>query len=99
MNIRIWKAKAAQKLGKLTNREQKSLDYLEKLKEKYQHHPQILRISRHRNVPGAIRGSAKAKREILQTRRRKRQNLARHSASGTVPKKTLTEEKVIEVVE
>lgn len=99
MNIRIWKAKAAQKLGKLTNREQKSLDYLEKLKEKYQHHPQILRISRHRNIPGAIRGSAKAKREILQTRRRKRQNLARHSASGTVPKKTLTEEKVIEVVE
>ena len=99
MNIRIWKAKASQKLGKLTNREQKSLDYLEKLKEKYQSHPQIHRIARHRNVPRTIKASAKERREILQARRRRRQNLVQHSTRGTVPKKTLAEEKVIEIIE
>ena len=41
MNIRLWKARASEKLGILKDREKTALDYAEKLKEKYAHHPQV----------------------------------------------------------
>ncbi|KAK9685127.1 Sof1-like domain [Popillia japonica] len=41
MNIRVWKARASEKLGPLKPRERLALNYSEALKEKYAHHPQI----------------------------------------------------------
>ena len=38
----------------LKPREKTALDYSEKLKEKFAHHPQVKRISRHRHVPRMI---------------------------------------------
>lgn len=40
-NIRVWKANASQKLGKLSGRESVALDYAARLREKYKHHPQV----------------------------------------------------------
>jgi WD repeat and SOF domain-containing protein 1 len=54
MNIRLWKANASEKLGPLRPREKASLQYSERLKETYQHHPEVGRIVRHRRVPKAI---------------------------------------------
>lgn len=99
MNIRVWKAKASQKLGRLTNREQKSLDYLEKLKEKYQHHPQIRRISHHRQIPRLVRNSAHERRIMLEAKKRKIQNRIRHSTPGSVTKTTAIQEKVVGTIE
>lgn len=84
MNIRLWKANASQKLGKLTARERVALDYSSKLREKYRHHPQIRRIARHRHVPKAVFKAAKEKRTILESQRRKKQNVIRHSKPGSV---------------
>ena len=41
MNIRLWKARASEKLGIMKDREKTAFDYAEKLKEKYAHHPQV----------------------------------------------------------
>ena len=54
MNIRIWKARASEKLGILRPREKLALNYNEALKAKYAAHPQISRIKRHRHVPKYI---------------------------------------------
>ena len=40
-NIRVWKANASQKLGKLAGRESVALDYAARLREKFKHHPQV----------------------------------------------------------
>ncbi|RZF38230.1 hypothetical protein LSTR_LSTR005591 [Laodelphax striatellus] len=85
MNIRIWKAKASEKLGVLNRRERAALEYNEALKKKYESHPQIRRIARHRQIPGHIH---KAQNEIQvqkQKNLRKEVNRRQHSKPGTVP--------------
>jgi WD repeat and SOF domain-containing protein 1 len=99
MNVRIWKAQASQKLGHLSKREQRSLDYAEKIKSKYEHHPQIKRIAKHRHVPKYIHNAAREKRIMLEAKRRKRQNLIEHSKPGSIPKTTIAKEKVISIIE
>lgn len=54
MNIRVWKANAAEKLGPLTKREKQAFAYNEKLRETYKNHPEVRRIAKHRNVPRHI---------------------------------------------
>lgn len=51
MNIRLWKARAWEKMGALKDREKSALDYAEKLKEKYASHPKVKAITRKRHVP------------------------------------------------
>lgn len=85
MNIRVWKANASEKLGKLNRREEASTLYNAKLKEKFQHHPQIKRISRHRHVPNIIYKEGKTIRIQKDSRKRKEHNRRKHSKAGTVP--------------
>ncbi|KAJ8918973.1 hypothetical protein NQ315_016877 [Exocentrus adspersus] len=85
MNIRIWKARASEKLGPLKPREKAALRYSEALKEKYASHPQIKRISRHRQVPKHIYNAQKELRTIKEKTKRKEANRRAHSKPGTVP--------------
>ncbi|XP_041104629.1 DDB1- and CUL4-associated factor 13 [Polyodon spathula] len=85
MNIRLWKANASEKLGVITPREKAALNYSEKLKEKFQHHPQIKRIARHRHLPKAIFNQAKELRAMKEARRKKEMNRRKHSKPGSVP--------------
>ncbi|XP_013418347.1 DDB1- and CUL4-associated factor 13 isoform X2 [Lingula anatina] len=85
MNIRVWKARASEKIGVLRPREKEAFAYSEKLKEKFSHHPQVRRISRHRHVPKMIYNASKEIREIKASRKRKEANRRAHSKPGTVP--------------
>ncbi|RWS08905.1 ribosomal processing protein-like protein [Dinothrombium tinctorium] len=87
MDIRIWKANASEKIGPRMFREEAAFRYQEKLKEKFSHHPEIGRISRHRHVPKHIRHSQQEKRAMLESRKRKEANRRAHSKPGTVPYK------------
>ena len=58
-------------LLQLRPREKEAFEYGEKLKEKFAHHPQVKRISRHRHVPKAIHHAASEMREIRQSHKRK----------------------------
>ena len=55
----------------LTSRERAATDYNQKLKEKFQHHPHIKRISRHRHLPKSIYSQIQEQRIMKEARRRK----------------------------
>ena len=62
--IRLWKARASEKLGIMRDRERVALQYNEKLKEKYGQHPLVSRIARHRQVPKHVKFAAAEIRSI-----------------------------------
>ncbi|PIC43824.1 hypothetical protein B9Z55_004416 [Caenorhabditis nigoni] len=80
MNIRVWKANAAEKLGPLTKREKQAFAYNEKLRETYKNHPDVRRIAKHRNVPRHIFTAAKEHKLIRDARARR--DLRRAKAQG-----------------
>ena len=41
MNIRLWKAKAWEKLGVVKERQRTAMEYNDKLKEKFAAHPEV----------------------------------------------------------
>ncbi|CAG7816675.1 unnamed protein product [Allacma fusca] len=85
MNIRIWKAKAWEKLGVLKTREREALSYNEALKDKFASFPQVKRIMRHRHVPKHVYQAKKELRIIKDSKSRKEGNRRAHSKPGTVP--------------
>lgn len=99
MNIRIWKANASEKLGTLLPREKAAFNYSEKLKEKFQHHPQIRRIARHRHLPKTIYSQIKEARIMREARRKKELNRRKHSKPGTVPVVPIRKKHIVAVVE
>ncbi|CAH2231029.1 jg3471 [Pararge aegeria aegeria] len=85
MNIRMWKARASEKLGVLKPRERTALNYSEALKEKFSNHPQIKRIARHRHVPKHVMNAQKEIKTIREKNKRKDANRRAHSKPGAVP--------------
>lgn len=98
MNIRLWKANASEKLGVLMPREKAALNYNQKLKEKFQHHPQIKRIARHRHLPKLIYSQSKELRIMREAQRRKELNRRKHSKPGSVPFVTERKKHIVAVV-
>jgi WD repeat and SOF domain-containing protein 1 len=45
-NVRIWKAKASEKLGIITARERAAIEYRESLKDRWKHDNEVGRIQR-----------------------------------------------------
>ncbi|XP_018055362.1 PREDICTED: DDB1- and CUL4-associated factor 13 [Atta colombica] len=85
MNLRIWKAKASEKLGILRARERNALLVNDALKEKYAAHPEVRRIARHRQVPKHIYNARAELRTIREKSKRKEANRRYHSKKGTIP--------------
>lgn len=55
----------------LTPRERAAVNYTQKLKEKFQHHPQVRRIAHHRHLPKNIYHQKKELQIMKEARRRK----------------------------
>lgn len=85
MDIRMWRANASEKIGPKFHREQVAFDTNEALKKKFQNHPEIKRIKRHRHLPKHVYNERKLKRIMLDSRRRKENNRRAHSKPGSVP--------------
>ncbi|XP_034174607.1 DDB1- and CUL4-associated factor 13 [Osmia lignaria lignaria] len=85
MNIRVWKARASEKLGALKPREKAALQYNEALKAKFAAHPQVKRIARHRHVPKHIYNAKAELHTIHEKSKRKEANRRAHSKPGAVP--------------
>ena len=98
-NIRLWKAEASKKIGPLRSRERVALDYAQKLRRRYRFHPKIRRIARHRHVPKMIYRALKERQVMLASRKRKRENVLRHSKPGAVKMKPERVKSVVDVVE
>ncbi len=85
MNIRLWKARASEKLGLLREREKTALQYADRLREKFSSHPEVRKIARHRHVPKHVLNAQREYRAIRDSRKRKEANRRAHSRPGTVP--------------
>lgn len=85
MNIRLWKARASEKLGVLKERERSALEYGEKLKEKYGAHPQVKKILKRRHVPKHVMNAQDEHRIIKDSKGKKEANRRKHSKPGAVP--------------
>lgn len=98
MDIRVWKARASEKLGPKMLREEMAIQYRDKLKESFAHHPEIKRIARHRHVPKHIYHGKKEKETMINAIKRKEANRRAHSKPGTVPNRSVKEKAVIQEI-
>lgn len=93
-NLRLWKARASEKLGILSGKELKANEYRQALKKKYGGEGpgssksggagigDIGKISRQRRVPKAIRSAQTLKREMLEAERVKEDRRRKHTRKG-----------------
>ena len=51
MNIRLWKAKAWEKLGVVKERQRTAMEYNDKLKEKFAAHPEVNILAKTSTAP------------------------------------------------
>jgi len=86
MDIRMWRANASEKIGPQYARERAAFETNEALKKKFQAHPEIKRIKRHRHLPRHVYNERKLKRTMLDARKRKEERRRANSKPGSVPK-------------
>lgn len=84
-NIRLWKAHASEKIGNLLPRERAAKDYRNKLKERFQHAPQIRAIARDRKIPKSVLKARRLKHEMTKSMKQKQSRVRAHSKQGAVP--------------
>ncbi|PPD85956.1 hypothetical protein GOBAR_DD17109 [Gossypium barbadense] len=63
-NLRLWKAKASEQLGVVLPRERKKHEYLEAVKNRYKHLPEVKRIVRHKRISSDFVAQALAKTSL-----------------------------------
>ncbi|XWS54141.1 hypothetical protein CRYUN_Cryun10bG0063500 [Craigia yunnanensis] len=98
-NLRLWKAKASEQLGVVLPREKKKHEYLEAVKNRYKHLPEVKRIVRHRHLPKPIYKAANLRRTMIEAERRKEQRRKAHSAPGSIVTVSVRKRRIIKEVE
>ena len=83
--VRLWKAKAWEKMGIMKDRQKSAIEYSEKLKEKYASHPQVKRVMKRRHVPKHVLNAGKEHHIIKDSKKRKEANRRANSKPGSVP--------------
>ena len=82
-NVRLWKARASEKVGQLSAREETALHYRDALVKKYAHLPEVKRIYKSRRIPRFIKKETQAAMVQKEKRRRVEGNVVKHSRPGT----------------
>jgi WD repeat and SOF domain-containing protein 1 len=97
-NVRIWKAKASDKLGVIDARERAAMEYRDSLKERWKMDTQVGKVSRladpsaaasfllipyrSRHLPKPVYKAAQLKRTMLDARRVKDERRRKHTRAG-----------------
>ncbi|KAF8836998.1 WD40 repeat-like protein [Paxillus ammoniavirescens] len=81
-NVRIWKAKASEKLGIVTARERAAIEYRDSLKDRWKHDQDVGKVSRTRHLPKPVYQAAQLKRTMLEAQRVKDERRRRHTRAG-----------------
>lgn len=84
-NIRLWKTRASEKLGILSNRESSSFEYSQSLINKYKHMDEIRRITRSRRIPSKIKKESDKLAIMTESKNRKLANLKKYSKPKVDP--------------
>jgi len=81
-NLRLWKARASEKIGQASTREEKSMEYRQALIKKYQYMPEIHKIHTSRKVPGFIKKQTQVAQIQKESSHRKQANRAKYDKTG-----------------
>ncbi|KAF8186334.1 WD40 repeat-like protein [Pholiota molesta] len=81
-NVRIWKAKASEKLGVVTARERAAMEYRQSLKDRWRIDSEVDRVARTRHLPKSVHQTAKLKTTMLEARRVKDERRRKHTRAG-----------------
>ncbi|KAI3402577.2 sof1 [Candida oxycetoniae] len=84
-NVRVWRTVASDRANVKSMKQRSRLEYDEKLKERFQHMPEIKRISRHRHVPKVVKKAQEIKRIEIESIKRREENERRHAKQGSKP--------------
>lgn len=77
-NVRLWRSEASRRAGVLSSRERAHVEYLDALKNKYRHMPELRRIERHRHLPRQIRKLTRTKRIEIESAKKREENHRRY---------------------
>jgi WD repeat and SOF domain-containing protein 1 len=78
-NIRIWKAESSKSIGITGGRVQRKQQFNATIKNRYQHMPEIKRISRDKPLPKNIKKAISIRHIQADSERRRQDNRKRHS--------------------
>ncbi|PPQ92176.1 hypothetical protein CVT25_008950 [Psilocybe cyanescens] len=81
-NVRIWKAKASDKLGVVTARERAAMEYRDSLKDRWRVDNEVDRVARTRHLPKSVHQTNKLKNTMLEARRVKDERRRKHTRAG-----------------
>ena len=81
--VRIWKARASDKLGKANARERQKSEYSEKLKKRFSETKEIRRIANHRHLPRVLMKQKRQRQEDLKRQTAKLKRIKAHSRADT----------------
>ncbi|KAI3669106.1 hypothetical protein L6452_40329 [Arctium lappa] len=98
-NLRLWKAKASEQLGVILPRERKKHEYMEAVKNRYKHLPEVKRILRHRHLPKPIYKAGLLRRTMADAEKRKEDRRRAHSAPGSMMRKSVRKNRIIQEIE
>ncbi|KAJ6466967.1 WD40 repeat-like protein [Mycena sanguinolenta] len=96
-NVRIWKAKAAERLGVITARERAAIEYRDSLKDRWKTDAEVGRVVRSRHIPKPVYQAGNLKRTMLEAQRVKEERRRKHTRVGE--SKPKAERKKLVVVE
>ncbi|KAG9119232.1 rRNA-processing protein sof1 [Ceratobasidium sp. 392] len=96
-NVRLWKARASEKLGVVDGRERASKEYRDRLRERWKADREVGRIERQQRLPVAIKKATELKRTMLGARAVKEERRRKHTRAGA--SKPTAERKKVVVVE
>lgn len=98
-NVRIWKAQASKSLGIQSARKERRESYTDTLKKRFQHMPEIKRISKDVKLPTYIKKANKINQIQKESEYRKHENRKRHSNSEDTSMEPERKRAVIKQVE
>jgi WD repeat and SOF domain-containing protein 1 len=78
-NLRIWKAEASEALGVQAGRQERKKLYLDALKKRFKHMPEIKRMNHEKHLPKSVKKLASLAHVQRTAERRKIDNRKRHS--------------------
>jgi WD repeat and SOF domain-containing protein 1 len=81
-NLRLWKARASEKIGQTSAREEKSLEYRQTLVKKFQHMPEVHKIHAQRKIPTFIKKQTHVAQIQKESQQRKQENRAKYDKTG-----------------
>lgn len=94
-NLRVWKARASDKIGQMDARERDRINYRDSLRERWGGVGEVRQVERRRNLPKAIRNASKLKKTMVDSQKTKEENSRLHTQAGQTKPKSEKKKSVI----